>query len=1707
MAGRRDYDSLASEKHSLRPHSAGRGRLSKIVFASVLLAGLCGLTSRPIAAEPPPNLSPQAAVPKSDSKPAGWALVRLVSAEKTPAGTWRAELDAGRSSGFLEGAQGSFYRFIPPEKKGENSALQKAGQGKLIALTGLSATVELSLDPGVTDSPKRGDFVLLPVSVPGNTFEGRILDLAKLRILLTSPDGSQAFTNIPAALAIHSEAEEKAILEKLAASIRSTPAKSPEIPGPAETISRGIFRGKLLSSVLQNCTPEDVADLLRFLTVYPAGFVGNDYPVQEIFSRWVLLGAPETRDVIERRARGFRSDSDLAEYLKDVQERQHLVLSSLYVWADAARNAANAGDVPALQFYARLLRGAGVATNTPSFSVAAQIGEALLLSHQNKLKEAIAKLQDAVALADTLPDDPSYDKPDESRDDLTRTYWKSQSLFELGLLHARIPDYNLAIAALDDALKLLSGHAHSPLRAAWGSLLLYREAEVYRKAGKLDLAREQFLQARDAFSHRSSPAARDYEVQCLAQLAEIAAALKDYKLSVTRYTEAVDLARKYELSSRVLDYTWKLGTAHWFANDYEKALARYQEVLPVYKQRGDTENTCILLQNIGHLWVALGKFDSAIDSFAEGRRLAESHQLNGRAALFDRHEAGVLSRQGRYAEAAKLFDRAISRLDPKKDGKTLAEIYSASAEMFDKWKQTGKAEENYKLAADTYARLGLQSAQDEQLSALADLYRQSGKSASAASALQEVIGHQRAAAGAPLARSLSSLAFLYLNTPGGLPKALAAANEAFDVAVSSGDMEAIVGAREARAAYYSTVGDESKARAEYQAAIKEAQSRNDGFRVAWYTWRLGSIAAGLEDAALASQSYDSALSYFRAQKLTYWAAQVLLSYGYLQLWQGDLAAARSSLKDSREIGGGTNPGLQAEQFMLESGISRVEEENQDSIAALRRADAIWKETSNPAGRLAVLMELGGIQHDQREMDDARKTWEQAVELSRDSPYLHTLSWGNLSLSLLRLGQFEEAAAAAQKSIELADSLQEIPYLAAELRGAWAVHLLEEARKIDDLSAAARTVDDATRFLNEADVLARKNGLQRTILRVLFGQGRRLLLLADRKGLAGLVQIQPNSPPAGEPGPLDGTIERANKLHLLEYQWEGLYHRGALCAHSGDFACAVRDLEASLTFLEKQATQYAALASAGGASRYQADKQRPFLVLLKAYQAISTEREKAAANAARKGFNDDAAQARKEAQDATAHARNILDRLRRYEMQTASPGIKLSADASQQGQVITAYRNLIRLEKELERRLEEENKHVPPREGVIKTIDDELTQKRTQVDKEAQLIREQFPDLARDLELDPENVDAFVRPLNEDEALVEPVLTADRLIIFVARSHQEVISVWSFTAEVDPKKFESDLAALWKGAADPNSRFDPALSSEPGTPAYVAAELYDWLFASAELRLEGVKTVLLSATGPLRYVPFHILLAPGPDGRRVYLNDRYNIVYLTRKGIASGYAPGIRYRGAAVVAVANPSKEEPLPEADEEVGAMAQIWKGSAPSASFELKRHDEATAVAVSMLLQRVKTQTPNTQRILHIATHGSAGALPQDSYLLFADGKVRQDELREKLGLSRLVISLAVLSGCETAYSANAQDPGALEGLGVTGLAYGFENAGVKTVLGTLWKLDSATGPIFMQGFYRRLSEGSSVAEALSRTREELRKSKPHPYYWAPFIVVGQWR
>src|SRR5713101_2566710 len=258
MAGR--YSRAHSEVwgHFASVHFRMGWEGSAAVIATLALAAALSLSPGVSASGMGPGYSSVSlAAQQQDTKVAGTALVRLTSATKQPSGKWQGELDRGRRNGLVEGSRGAFYRYISPEKRGDKSTLLLAGEAQVISLADDSATVELFLNDASADAPKRGDFVRLALHVPGNTYEGLILDLARFQIRLSNADGSVNFTDLAAALAIHSEGEEKAVLEKIAAEVRALPANPADNAGPTETISRGIYRGKSMPAVLQHCTPVD----------------------------------------------------------------------------------------------------------------------------------------------------------------------------------------------------------------------------------------------------------------------------------------------------------------------------------------------------------------------------------------------------------------------------------------------------------------------------------------------------------------------------------------------------------------------------------------------------------------------------------------------------------------------------------------------------------------------------------------------------------------------------------------------------------------------------------------------------------------------------------------------------------------------------------------------------------------------------------------------------------------------------------------------------------------------------------------------------------------------------------------------------------------------------------------------------------------------------------------------------------------------------------------------------------------------------------------------------------------------------------------------------------------------------------------------------------------------------------------------------------
>ncbi|RKH53050.1 CHAT domain-containing protein, partial [Corallococcus aberystwythensis] len=104
-----------------------------------------------------------------------------------------------------------------------------------------------------------------------------------------------------------------------------------------------------------------------------------------------------------------------------------------------------------------------------------------------------------------------------------------------------------------------------------------------------------------------------------------------------------------------------------------------------------------------------------------------------------------------------------------------------------------------------------------------------------------------------------------------------------------------------------------------------------------------------------------------------------------------------------------------------------------------------------------------------------------------------------------------------------------------------------------------------------------------------------------------------------------------------------------------------------------------------------------------------------------------------------------------------------------------------------------------------------------------------------------------------------------------------------------------------------------------------------------------------------------------------------------------------------------------------------------------------------------------------------------------------------ELAGLNLWGTQLVVLSACDTGRG------DVKVGQGVYGLRRAFLVAGAETVVMSLWKVNDATTRDLMEAYYYNLLAGQGRATALREAMRELRRTQPHPHYWAPFIAMGR--
>ena len=238
---------------------------------------------------------------------------------------------------------------------------------------------------------------------------------------------------------------------------------------------------------------------------------------------------------------------------------------------------------------------------------------------------------------------------------------------------------------------------------------------------------------------------------------------------------------------------------------------------------------------------------------------------------------------------------------------------------------------------------------------------------------------------------------------------------------------------------------------------------------------------------------------------------------------------------------------------------------------------------------------------------------------------------------------------------------------------------------------------------------------------------------------------------------------------------------------------------------------------------------------------------------------------------------------------------------------------------------------------------------------------------------------------------------------------------------------------------------------------------------------GPQKIAIVPHGLLHQVPFHALF----DGER-YLIERFEISYAPSAKVFS-LCQRQASRGldkALALSVADPL----IPAVAEEARAVARHLPGA------EVLTDRQAT-------LSALREKAPDCG-VLHLACHGMFRAdNSMFSALKLHDGWLTAADVIE-LDLGG---ALVTLSACESARNQ------VLAGDELVGLVRGFLGAGAATLVATLWLVQDDTTSWLMEKWYAQLRTGVERAAALRNAQLALKEKLPHPYYWAPFVLIGQ--
>ncbi|MEQ9238914.1 CHAT domain-containing protein [Coleofasciculus sp. E2-BRE-01] len=338
---------------------------------------------------------------------------------------------------------------------------------------------------------------------------------------------------------------------------------------------------------------------------------------------------------------------------------------------------------------------------------------------------------------------------------------------------------------------------------------------------------------------------------------------------------------------------------------------------------------------------------------------------------------------------------------------------------------------------------------------------------------------------------------------------------------------------------------------------------------------------------------------------------------------------------------------------------------------------------------------------------------------------------------------------------------------------------------------------------------------------------------------------------------------------------------------------------------------------------------------------------------------------------------------------------------------------------------------------------------------------------------PEPVDQ----IDANAAVIYPIILPDRLEVIVAIANQPLRHYATNISETEVETVLAQTRRSLRRVASDRERL----------PLF--KQLYDWLVQPIETELAAseIKTLVFALDGSLKSLPMVALY----DGEN-YLIEKYSVAL----------TPSLQ------ILEPQPLSRTPIKVL---VGGLSEAKQNFPALPGVESEIQQIQAEIPAQVLLNQQFTSAAMQKEIsaasfpvVHLATHGQFSSDAEDTFILAWDDRVNVKQLGEVLQVreerERQPIELLVLSACQTA----AGDKRAA--LGIAGVAV---RSGARSTLATLWSVDDQSTAMLMVKFYQELAQANvTKAEALRQAQLALLQQSRfrHPFYWAPFVLLGNW-